>query len=219
MKQKHLGLIFITLGLVLILFLLFFVHAQKAEKNQYTSTGFVVPNRMNSPDFMVLPLEYSQGLNSGLWGFERILRDKSLITGGNYQQICQSQGSMLKQLSFWLNAPYSFAKQNPTKEVFSIAPSTLTQDGFSHHFVMDEVTNFPDGIKLTRQEVKIELSKAKDQYQLVISSKDGRFSAYKPINPNTWLEEKRTQLKQRPLLQDGSDSEKKIIAFRLGDCS
>lgn len=219
MKQKHLGLILVILGLVLILFLLFFVFAQKVEKKQYTPADFVMPNRMNSPDFTVLPLEYSQGLNSGLWGFERILRDKSLITGGNYQQICQFQGSMLKELSFWLNAPYFFAKKYPTKEVFSIAPSTLTQDGFSHHFVMDEIITFPNGIKLIRQEVKIELSKAKDQYQLVISSKDGRFSAFKPINPNTWLEEKRAQLKQKPLLQDGYDSEKKIIAFRLGDCN
>ena len=219
MKQKYLGLVLVASGLILILGLLVWAAQQKSVDKSYISSPFYPPQKLNPPDYMVLPLEYGKGLNSGLWGFERILREKNVITGGNYQQICQSQGSILKQLGFWLNAPYTFATQHPDKEVFVIRPSILSQEGFSHHFALDKIMPFPNGIKLVREEVKIEMTKENEQYQLIINTKEGHFSAYKPVNPNTWLEQKRAELKQKPLLSHVSDNERKIIAFRLGDCS
>lgn len=220
MKQQYFGLICITLGSALILMLLFVAVVQKSDQQQQdTEQLFVLPKRMGAPDVLTLPLAYGKDLNSGLWGFERILREKNLILGGNYQQICQSQGAITQQLSFWFNAPALFAKQNPTKDVYLLAASQVTQDFLHHHFVMDAVLTFADGIKLVRQEVSITLTKKSERYELVVRSKEGRFGAFKPKNPNTWLAQKRVQLKQQPLLQQGADSEKKIIAFRLGACN
>ncbi|WP_434777568.1 hypothetical protein [Neisseria sp. Ec49-e6-T10] len=221
MSTRHLGIMLISIGAVLCLCLLvLYFWRPQPENVSYQQLIKSITQNDAQPQLIHLPsLEYHQALNSGLWGFERILRKNNKITEGKYQQLCQDGGKILKQLNFWLNAPYHFKKKYPTETLVMIRPSVVTHDKITHHFALDKISSSKSGLSLKRHEVKIEWAQEQNLYSLTIQQSERIFSAYNPSKPNVWLNKLRHDLYQHPLTEQFIENEQKMIAFRLGDCT
>ncbi len=219
--RHHLGFLFCVIGGVLFISLCFLYFGRTSPDVIDTKKLLQsIAKSDDKPQTLFLPRsDYVDNLNDGLWGFERIYRRNNRIEEGRYVQLCQDRGKMLRQVSFWLNAPLSFTRRHTEENFVTVRPSVVGYDKIQHHFALDSLVPVKSGLKFTRHEVQIIWTQQDDQYELVIRQAYATYSTFHPKMPLAWLGNIRTNLQERPLIERGQYDEQKMIAFRLEECN